>query len=175
MELSPGPDYRCYLHLFSETRHFWIKSAPLHGRFLTFPMGLSRILIFYTVSYGTIAETCSLALPPFKFGKPPLTRLSAISIINTVSYGPIAGTWLPDIHLTTIFENFCPPSRTFFDVSYGTIGDTYQLHCFLWDYSRCWLPGIPPFTSVFLVFNWPTTYNLTLKFINLSINNISQL
>jgi hypothetical protein len=53
MRLSPGPDYRRYLHLISITTILEI-TAPLVEHFY---MGLSAMVLIYTVSYGTIAGT----------------------------------------------------------------------------------------------------------------------
>ena len=75
MERSPGPDYRRYLRLNSETA-ILENLRPPSRTFLMFLMGLSAILIFYTISYGTIAGTYLPDTPPF----------------YTIFYGSIAGT-----------------------------------------------------------------------------------
>ena len=63
MGLSPGLDYRRYLH-------FW-KSPPPSRTFLMFLMGLPAMFKIYTVSYGTIGDTSIWFLKPLFFKYPP--------------------------------------------------------------------------------------------------------
>ena len=104
MGLSPGLDYRRYLHLISETaifgnlrpllEHSWcfLWDYRRYLKFTLFLMGLSAIPLFdfWNRHFWNIR-------PPSRTFLLFLMELSAIFIFSTVSYGTIAGTWLPAI------------------------------------------------------------------------------